>query len=146
MDNLEGGLDGVVQAIVCAEQVGWAHQARKLMLVATDGLLHFAGEGKVNERKKNRKRFNLSFITIICMIIRSILFSIFLCILVDIISLISVVYLFELNRHSEIVKGRLFLIMLIRYQLQKKNVLIFFLRYRITYSIINQITIVFYTQ
>lgn len=47
VDNLEGGLDGVVQAIVCTRQVGWAHQARKLMLVATDGLLHFAGEGKV---------------------------------------------------------------------------------------------------
>ncbi|RLU15411.1 hypothetical protein DMN91_012405 [Ooceraea biroi] len=47
VDNLEGGLDGVVQAIVCDQQVGWAHQARKLMLVATDGLLHFAGEGKL---------------------------------------------------------------------------------------------------
>ncbi|XP_048510673.1 integrin beta-nu isoform X2 [Athalia rosae] len=47
VDNLEGGLDGVVQAIVCADRVGWAHQARKLMLVATDGLLHFAGEGKL---------------------------------------------------------------------------------------------------
>ncbi|XP_067216749.1 integrin beta-nu isoform X2 [Linepithema humile] len=47
VDNLEGGLDGVVQAIACEQQVGWAHQARKLMLVATDGLLHFAGEGKL---------------------------------------------------------------------------------------------------
>lgn len=47
VDNLEGGLDGVVQAVVCGDQVGWALQARKLMLVVTDGLLHFAGEGKV---------------------------------------------------------------------------------------------------
>ncbi|XP_034935978.1 integrin beta-nu [Chelonus insularis] len=47
VDNLEGGLDGVVQAIVCKDQVGWARQARKLMLVATDGLMHFAGEGKL---------------------------------------------------------------------------------------------------
>ncbi|XP_046493057.1 integrin beta-nu [Neodiprion pinetum] len=47
VDNLEGGLDGVVQAVVCADQVGWAHQARKLMLVATDGFLHFAGDGKL---------------------------------------------------------------------------------------------------
>ncbi|XP_011864288.1 PREDICTED: integrin beta-nu isoform X1 [Vollenhovia emeryi] len=47
VDNLEGGLDGIVQAIVCDRQVGWAHQARKLMLVATDGLMHFAGEGKL---------------------------------------------------------------------------------------------------
>ncbi|XP_015600660.1 integrin beta-nu isoform X2 [Cephus cinctus] len=47
VDNLEGGLDGVVQAVVCGEQVGWGHQARKLMLVATDGSLHFAGDGKL---------------------------------------------------------------------------------------------------
>ncbi|XP_074102068.1 integrin beta-nu isoform X1 [Cotesia typhae] len=47
VDNLEGGLDGVVQAIVCNEQVGWVRQARKLMLIATDGLMHFAGEGKL---------------------------------------------------------------------------------------------------
>lgn len=56
VDNLEGGLDGIVQAIVCDRQVGWAHQARKLMLIATDGLLHFAGEGKVNEKKKKEKK------------------------------------------------------------------------------------------
>jgi len=54
VDNLEGGLDGVVQAIVCNQQIGWAHQARKLMLVATDGLLHFAGEGKVTMLKEDR--------------------------------------------------------------------------------------------
>lgn len=47
VDNLEGGLDGIVQAIVCTKEIGWAHQARKLMLVATDGFLHFAGEGKL---------------------------------------------------------------------------------------------------
>lgn len=47
VDNLEGGLDGVVQSIVCAEEIGWAQQARKLMLMATDGFLHFAGDGKV---------------------------------------------------------------------------------------------------
>ena len=47
VDNLEGGMDGVMQAVLCVEQVGWAHRARKLMLVATDGLLHFAGDGKV---------------------------------------------------------------------------------------------------
>lgn len=45
VDNLEGGLDGVIQAIVCENIVGWEHHARKLMLVATDGFLHFAGEG-----------------------------------------------------------------------------------------------------
>ncbi|XP_076291561.1 integrin beta-nu [Lasioglossum baleicum] len=47
VDNLEAGMDGVVQAIVCAERVGWAHQARKIILMATNGLLHFAGDGKL---------------------------------------------------------------------------------------------------
>ncbi|XP_063975895.1 integrin beta-nu-like [Diachasmimorpha longicaudata] len=47
VDNLEGGMDGVVQAIVCMKQVGWARHARKLMLIATDGFMHFAGEGKL---------------------------------------------------------------------------------------------------
>ncbi|KAL6254269.1 hypothetical protein P5V15_014884 [Pogonomyrmex californicus] len=47
VDNLEGGLDGIVQAIVCDQQIGWTYQTRKLMLIATDGLLHFAGEGKL---------------------------------------------------------------------------------------------------
>ncbi|KAK2584328.1 hypothetical protein KPH14_006719 [Odynerus spinipes] len=47
VDNLEGGLDGVIQATVCENVVGWEHHARKMMLVATDGFLHFAGEGKL---------------------------------------------------------------------------------------------------
>ncbi|XP_076167863.1 integrin beta-nu [Ptiloglossa arizonensis] len=47
VDNLEGGLDGIVQAIVCANEVGWGRQARKIILMATDGLLHFAGDGKL---------------------------------------------------------------------------------------------------
>ncbi|KAI4479526.1 hypothetical protein M0804_010923 [Polistes exclamans] len=47
VDNLESGLDGVIQAIVCENVIGWGHQARKLMLLATDGYLHFAGEGKL---------------------------------------------------------------------------------------------------
>lgn len=59
MDNLEGGLDGVVQAIVCDRQVGWAHQARKLMLVATDGFLHFAGEGKVKREEEKEEEISL---------------------------------------------------------------------------------------
>lgn len=53
LDNLEAGMDGVVQSIVCAKEVGWAHQARKIILMATDGFLHFAGDGKV-PRKSQR--------------------------------------------------------------------------------------------
>lgn len=47
-DNLEGGLDAIAQAITCTGQIGWRHQARKIILVATDGYLHFAGDGKLS--------------------------------------------------------------------------------------------------
>ncbi|XP_017881120.1 integrin beta-nu-like [Ceratina calcarata] len=46
-DNLEGGLDAIAQAIICTKQIGWGHYARKIILVATDGFLHFAGDGKL---------------------------------------------------------------------------------------------------
>lgn len=55
IDNLEGGLDGVMQAILCAKEVGWVDQARKVMLLATDGLLHTAGDGKVIRRMQNSR-------------------------------------------------------------------------------------------
>ncbi|OAD54370.1 Integrin beta-nu [Eufriesea mexicana] len=54
VDNLEGALDGIVQAIVCTEEVDWAHQARKIILVATDGQLHFAGDGKLGGAVKRQ--------------------------------------------------------------------------------------------
>ena len=47
VDNLEGALDGLVQTIVCTKEIDWQYQARKIILVATDGHLHFAGDGKV---------------------------------------------------------------------------------------------------
>nr|XP_033334916.1 integrin beta-nu-like [Megalopta genalis] len=47
VDNLEAGMDAVAQAIVCAEKIGWGYQSRKIILMATDGLLHFAGDGKL---------------------------------------------------------------------------------------------------
>lgn len=47
VDNLEGALDGLVQTIVCTKEIDWQHQARKIILVATDGHLHFAGDGKL---------------------------------------------------------------------------------------------------
>ncbi|CAK9828369.1 Integrin beta-nu [Anthophora retusa] len=47
VDNLEGAMDGLVQSILCTDEVGWASQTRKIILVATDGHLHFAGDGKL---------------------------------------------------------------------------------------------------
>lgn len=56
-DNLEGGLDALMQAIVCQERIGWRNQSRKIVILATDGLIHFAGDGKLaGVVKKNDKK------------------------------------------------------------------------------------------
>lgn len=47
LDGAEGGLDALVQAIVCQTDVGWRAQARKLLLYATDDASHFSGDGKL---------------------------------------------------------------------------------------------------
>ncbi|XP_062137998.1 integrin beta-nu [Drosophila sulfurigaster albostrigata] len=45
LDNLEGGLDALMQVIVCPEEIGWKQQARKVVILVTDGFMHFAGDG-----------------------------------------------------------------------------------------------------
>ncbi|XP_030383061.1 integrin beta-nu [Scaptodrosophila lebanonensis] len=45
LDNLEGGLDALMQVIVCTSEIGWKHKARKVVLLVTDGFMHFAGDG-----------------------------------------------------------------------------------------------------
>ncbi|KAH8419247.1 hypothetical protein KR222_000066 [Zaprionus bogoriensis] len=45
LDNLEGGLDALMQVIVCRKQIGWKQQARKVVILVTDGFMHFAGDG-----------------------------------------------------------------------------------------------------
>ncbi|EDW64210.1 integrin beta-nu isoform X1 [Drosophila virilis] len=45
LDNLEGGLDALMQVIVCPKQIGWKQQARKVVILVTDGFMHFAGDG-----------------------------------------------------------------------------------------------------
>ena len=49
-DALESLLDGLMQATVCQEVVGWREDARKLILVLTDEGYHVAGDGKVSVR------------------------------------------------------------------------------------------------
>ena len=44
----EALLEGMLQAIVCDELVGWRTESRKLILVFTDELYHVAGDGKVS--------------------------------------------------------------------------------------------------
>ena len=36
MDEPEGSLDALMQAMVCRQRVGWRHNARKIILMATD--------------------------------------------------------------------------------------------------------------
>ncbi|XP_055851878.1 integrin beta-nu isoform X2 [Episyrphus balteatus] len=45
LDNLEGGIDALMQVIVCTERIGWKKEARKIVVFATDGFMHFAGDG-----------------------------------------------------------------------------------------------------
>ncbi|KAF5291452.1 hypothetical protein FQR65_LT01763 [Abscondita terminalis] len=45
LDNLEGGMDALFQIIVCESHIRWRKNSRKIIVIATDGILHFAGDG-----------------------------------------------------------------------------------------------------
>ena len=47
IDAPEAMFDGIMQAAVCGEVVGWRNNARKLMLILTDNAYHIAGDGRV---------------------------------------------------------------------------------------------------
>ncbi|XP_038047358.1 integrin beta-1-like isoform X1 [Patiria miniata] len=47
LDNPEGGLDALMQATVCKEEIGWRDRARHLLLYSTDAPFHIAGDGKL---------------------------------------------------------------------------------------------------
>lgn len=47
IDEPEGGLDALMQTILCQDEMGWNVDSRKVVLVATDATLHLAGEGKL---------------------------------------------------------------------------------------------------
>lgn len=46
IDPPEGGLDALMQAIVCPN-IGWRPQTRRLLVLCTDDLFHIAGDGKL---------------------------------------------------------------------------------------------------
>jgi hypothetical protein len=48
VDEPEGGLDALMQSVVCSEEIGWRRNARKLLVFSTDSGFHIAGDGKVN--------------------------------------------------------------------------------------------------
>lgn len=47
LDAPEGGFDAIMQAVVCKEEIGWRHKARRLLLFSTDAGFHYAGDGKL---------------------------------------------------------------------------------------------------
>lgn len=48
VDEPEGGLDALMQSVVCSKEIGWRRNARKLLVFSTDTGFHIAGDGKVN--------------------------------------------------------------------------------------------------
>ncbi|KAH8412694.1 hypothetical protein KR009_004851 [Drosophila setifemur] len=60
LDNLEGAFDALMQVIVCPKEIGWKEQARKVVILVTDGLLHLAGDGLLaGIVKRNDKQCHL---------------------------------------------------------------------------------------
>ncbi|XP_013098468.2 integrin beta-nu isoform X1 [Stomoxys calcitrans] len=61
LDNLEGGLDALMQVLVCSQEIGWKKEARKVVILVTDGFMHFAGDGLLaGITRKNDKKCHLS--------------------------------------------------------------------------------------
>ncbi|XP_026673834.1 integrin beta-PS-like isoform X2 [Ceratina calcarata] len=47
LDSPEGGLDAMMQAMVCTKEIGWRQNARRLIVFSTDAGYHIAGDGKL---------------------------------------------------------------------------------------------------
>lgn len=47
LDSPEGGLDALMQAMVCKDEIKWRSQARHLLVFSTDAEFHIAGDGKL---------------------------------------------------------------------------------------------------
>ncbi|XP_046735583.1 integrin beta-PS-like [Diprion similis] len=47
LDVPEGGLDALMQAIICWEHIGWRKNARRLLVYSADAKYHIAGDGKL---------------------------------------------------------------------------------------------------
>ncbi|XP_075153165.1 integrin betanu subunit [Haematobia irritans] len=61
LDNLEGGLDALMQVLVCSDEIGWKEEARKVVILVTDGFMHFAGDGLLaGITRKNDKKCHLN--------------------------------------------------------------------------------------
>jgi len=47
LDSPEGGLDALMQVVVCEKEIGWRSASRKLIVYSTDAGFHYAGDGKL---------------------------------------------------------------------------------------------------
>ncbi|KAH8855383.1 Integrin beta-6 [Schistosoma japonicum] len=47
LDSPEGGMDALLQVARCSEIIGWRAGARKIVLFASDGGFHLAGDGRI---------------------------------------------------------------------------------------------------
>lgn len=47
LDHPEGGLDAMMQAVVCQDKIGWRSGARRLIIYISDATFHYAGDGKL---------------------------------------------------------------------------------------------------
>ena len=47
LDGPEGGLDALMQAMACEDEIGWRENSTRLILFATDGGYHFANDGRM---------------------------------------------------------------------------------------------------
>lgn len=45
LDDLEGGMEALMQVLVCGKRVGWSDVSRKLVIISTGSYMHLAGDG-----------------------------------------------------------------------------------------------------
>ncbi|XP_045475897.1 integrin beta-nu-like [Harmonia axyridis] len=45
LDDLEGGMEALMQVLLCGRRVGWSDVSRKLVIVSTGSYMHLAGDG-----------------------------------------------------------------------------------------------------
>ncbi|XP_063916638.1 integrin beta-nu-like isoform X2 [Zophobas morio] len=56
LDDLEGGLDALMQILFCGKKLGWRTNSRKLVLVATEAGMHLAGDGILGGYTKRNEK------------------------------------------------------------------------------------------
>ncbi|KAH9500862.1 Integrin beta-1, partial [Bulinus truncatus] len=52
LDDVEGGLDGIIQALDC-DSIGWRNISRRIIVYCSNSLFHLAGDGKFGGATKN---------------------------------------------------------------------------------------------